>query len=149
MMTALPTDRGVELLSGAVDYLLGRDEVTSDGIGAVGFCMGGGFVLTLAARDRRVAAAVPFYGVIPGALPDFSSLRAQVLGHYGETDSSVPPEAVQELDSAIKRQSGVVPVFHLYPAGHAFFNDRRETYHAPSAELAWERTLAFLHAQLG
>jgi carboxymethylenebutenolidase len=32
---------------------------------------------------------------------------------------------------------------------HAFFNeDRAEVYDAASAELLWERTVAFLHAQL-
>ena len=38
---------------------------------------------------------------------------------------------------------------HFYPAGHAFFNDARpEAYDRESAELAWERTLAFLRAEL-
>lgn len=41
MMKELPVSRGVELLSGAVDHLLGLPEVTSDTVGAVGFCMGG------------------------------------------------------------------------------------------------------------
>ncbi len=34
---------------------------------------------------------------------------------------------------------------HFYDAGHAFMNDRRpEAYDAPSAALAWKRTLDFL-----
>jgi len=33
---------------------------------------------------------------------------------------------------------------------HAFFNeDRPAVYDAVASELLWERTLAFLHAQLG
>lgn len=150
MMSELPTERGVALLSGAVAHLLGQDGVTGDQVGAVGFCMGGGFVLTLAARDPKVAAAVPFYGVIPGPLPDFSGLKAEVLGHYGELDTTVPPESLQRLGSAIEEQSGIVPRFHLYPAGHAFFNDRRpQAHNAKAAALAWERTLAFLRITLG
>ncbi|WUL57110.1 dienelactone hydrolase family protein [Streptomyces sp. NBC_00344] len=149
MMSELPTGHAVELLSGAVTQLLARDEVTGSQVGAVGFCMGGGFVLTLAAHDPKVGAAVPFYGVIPGPLPDFSGLRAEVLGHYGERDTTVPPESLDELRSAIERQSGTVPVFHLYPAGHAFFNDRRpEAHDAGAAALAWDRTLSFLHTAL-
>ncbi|MFJ1654809.1 dienelactone hydrolase family protein [Streptomyces sp. NPDC088337] len=148
MVKALPVLRGVELLSGAVGHLLSLPEVTSGTIGAVGFCMGGGFVLYLAAIDPRVSAAVPFYGVIRGELPDFSGLRAQLLGHYGEQDRSVPLEQVEELRERIRRQSGVTADFRLYPAGHAFFNDRRPSHDPDSASRAWQSTVAFLHGQL-
>jgi carboxymethylenebutenolidase len=149
MMQALPVARGVELLSGAVGHLLSLPEVTSDTVGAVGFCMGGGFVLYLAAADPRVSAAVPFYGVIQGELPDFSGLKAQVLGHFGELDQSIPAETVDRLADAIREQSGITPDFRRYPADHAFFNDGRPVYDAESAARAWERTVPFLHEQLG
>ncbi|NEA50917.1 dienelactone hydrolase family protein [Streptomyces sp. SID10815] len=149
MMKALPVARGVDLLAGAVDHLLSRPEVTSDTVGAVGFCMGGGFVLYLAAVDPRVSAAVPFYGVIQGELPDFSGLRARVLGHYGEQDASVPPEKVDELRETIREQTGTAPDLRRYPAGHAFFNDRRPAYEPGSADRAWRDTVSFLHERLG
>ncbi|MFF5565490.1 dienelactone hydrolase family protein [Streptomyces sp. NPDC012623] len=150
MMRELPTVRGVELLEGAVGYLLARQETDGDTVGTVGFCMGGGFVLSLAAVDRRVSAAVPFYGVNKDGVPDFSHLKAEILGHYGELDESVPLAALEELRTTIQDQSGIVPVLHVYQgAGHAFFNDGRpEAYHAPSATLAWERTLDFLRDRL-
>lgn len=149
LMTELPTAKGVELLSGAVDYLLSREETAGEGVGAVGFCMGGGFVLSLAAAERRVAAAAPFYGVNKEGIPDFSDLKAQVQGHYGELDPTVPPEALEDLRAAIETQSGISPEFHLYPAGHAFFNDERpEAYHEESARTAWTRTVDFLRANL-
>ncbi|MFJ2112646.1 MULTISPECIES: dienelactone hydrolase family protein [unclassified Streptomyces] len=150
MMLELPTARGVELLEGAVGYLLDRPETDGDTVGTVGFCMGGGFVLSLAAEDQRVSAAVPFYGVNKDGVPDFSRLKAQILGHYGELDDTVPLAALEELRTTIESQSGTAPVLHVYPgAGHAFFNDgRSEAYHADSAALAWERTLAFLREQL-
>jgi len=60
----LPQDRAARDLAGAVDYLLGLDAATSSTVGVIGFCMGGGFVLRLAAREGdRVSAAVPFYGL--------------------------------------------------------------------------------------
>ncbi|MCT9109020.1 dienelactone hydrolase family protein [Streptomyces mirabilis] len=150
MMKELPVSRGVELLSGAVDHLLGLPEVTSDTVGAVGFCMGGGFVLYLAAADPRVSAAVPFYGVIQGELPDFSRLKAQILGHYGELDTSIPKENLEQLREAVQQQAGIAADFRLYPANHAFFNDGRpETYDPESAAGAWESTVPFLHEQLG
>ncbi len=148
LLQDLPVERGVRLLSGAVGYLLGRPEVTSDTVGAVGFCMGGGFVLTLAAADPRVSAAVPFYGGLR-QMPDFSGLKAQVLGHYGRDDQSIPPETLDTLRTTIEEQSGIKPDLRIYPAGHAFFNDTRPVYHAESAERAWTSTLAFLHEILG
>jgi carboxymethylenebutenolidase len=149
MMQDLPVSRGVELLSGAVDHLLSLPEVTSDTVGAVGFCMGGGFVLYLAAADPRVSAAVPFYGVIQGEAPDFSGLKARILGHFGELDQGIPKEAVEQLAETIERQSGIAPDFRHYPADHAFFNDGRPVYHAESAARAWESTVPFLRERLG
>lgn len=150
MMQELPVSRGVQLLAGAVDHLLGLPEVTSDTVASVGFCMGGGFVIYQAAADPRVSAAVPFYGVIQGERPDFSGLKAQILGHYGELDTSIPKESLEQLSEAIQQQSGVTPDFRLYPAHHAFFNDGRPEVYAPEpAAQAWESTVRFLHEQLG
>ncbi|MER6138094.1 dienelactone hydrolase family protein [Streptomyces sp. NPDC001815] len=150
MMQDLPVSRGVELLSGAVDHLLAMPEVTSGAVGSVGFCMGGGFVLHQAATDARVRAAVPFYGVIQGETPDFSGLKAQILGHYGERDTSIPVDSLAPLAETIREQSGITPDLRVYPADHAFFNDGRPAVHDPeSSELAWRSTVDFLHAQLG
>ncbi|WP_420031876.1 dienelactone hydrolase family protein [Streptomyces sp. cg28] len=149
MMQELPVERGVELLSGAVDHLLALPEVTSDTVGTVGFCMGGGFVLYLAAKDPRVSAAVPFYGVIQGEVPDFSDLEAQILGHYGERDETVPVPTLDGLARTIREQSGVEPDFRMYPADHAFSNDGRpEVYDAESAQQAWRATTDFLRSTI-
>ena len=99
--------------------------------------MGGGFVLVLAAQQGdRIAAAVPFYGVLKEDDPDFSGLTAALLGHFGDEDESVPPEAVKALASRIEAETGVTPQFHGYPAGHAFFNDSNAlgTYAPDEAE---------------
>src|SRR5262249_37904330 len=83
---ALPVHGAARDVWGAVDFLLGPEAVIGNAGGAVGICMGGGFVLTLAAQQGdRVAAAGPFYGM-PPAGTDFSGLTAPVLGNYGEQD---------------------------------------------------------------
>src|SRR5258706_15622529 len=51
LMMELPVEGAARDLGGAVDFLLGHDAVTSSTAGAVGFCMGGGFVLVLAAQQ--------------------------------------------------------------------------------------------------
>lgn len=143
----LPAQRAVRDLSGAVDYLLGLDGVATRTVGVIGFCMGGGFVLRLAARaGRRVSAAVPFYG-LPRDDFDPSGVTAAVQGHYGAQDRSIPLEAVRGCFEAL-RAAGASADFFSYPAGHAFYNDENllGTYDRDQAELAWSRATAFLRA---
>lgn len=151
MMMELDIERAAKDMTGAVDYLLGHDAVESDKVGAIGFCMGGGLVLVLAARNGdKIGAAVPFYGVFKGETPDLSGISAPVLGHFGELDDFAPPEKARELEATIREQAGVDCTFHIYDgAGHAFYNDHRpEAHHPDHAATAWERTLEFLRANL-
>lgn len=150
MMQELPPDRAARDLAGAVDFLLGHDDVLGDRVGVVGFCMGGAFVLTLAAQEGgRIAAAVPFYPV--GALPDdYVGMQAAVLAHFGEADDFIPISQADELAERIQAGTGRPPEVHRYPAGHAFVNDENllGTYDPDQAKLAWDRTVAFLHQHL-
>src|SRR4051794_3693677 len=85
-LTGLDVKQAAKELSGAVDFLLADDDVQGDKVGAVGFCMGGGFVLMLAAEvGGKIAAAVPFYGVGPGVEnARLDKITADVQGHYAE-----------------------------------------------------------------
>jgi carboxymethylenebutenolidase len=150
-MRALPVEQAVRDLSGAVDYLLSHGAVTSKRVGAVGFCMGGGFVISLAAQaGEKVGAVVPFYG-LPQNDPDLGGIKAAMLGHFGEGDEFVPAEAARALEQRIRDTAGVEVTFHFYSgAGHAFFNDANHlgTYHPAYAKWAWNRTVDFLRAHL-
>jgi carboxymethylenebutenolidase len=150
-MEELPAEQAAKDLGGAVDFLLASDEVTSDKVGVVGFCMGGGFVLQLAAQQGdRIGAAVPFYGVGQGVPDSFTSVTAPIQGHYGEDDGFYPVDQARELERKIREQSQAEVTFFYYPAGHAFHNDKDKlgTYDDESAKLAWGRTLEFLTANL-
>ncbi|MCM3688670.1 dienelactone hydrolase family protein [Kocuria rosea] len=151
MMARLPEEEGARLLSGAVDFLLAHEAVTSSTVGAVGFCMGGGFVLALAAEQGgRVGAAVPFYGVGQG-LPDaYHGVSACVQGHYGREDAAYPVEKAQALEEQIRHESSAPVVeFHYYDAPHAFHNDGNEANHRPdAARTAWERAVGFLEEHI-
>ena len=152
LMQELPVDQAATDLGGAVDYLLAHEAVTGDKVGAVGFCMGGGFVLVLAAQQGdKIGAAVPFYGVLGEDFPSFENLSAPLLGHFGEEDEMAPPEAVEDLAERIEKESGVRPDFRLYPSDHAFFNDENllGTYDPEQALKAWSATRDFLRANLG
>jgi len=152
MMMSLPVDEAARDLGGAVDFLLGHEAVTSSSVGAVGFCMGGGFVLLLAAQQGdKVGAAVPYYGVGPAVPQTYTGLTAAVQGHYGEDDAFYPADDARRQAEQIRSESGAEVEFHFYPAGHAFHNDTDKlgTYDPEQAQLAWSRTVEFLRARLG
>ncbi|GAA1431432.1 dienelactone hydrolase family protein [Microlunatus lacustris] len=148
---SLSEPEAARALAGAVDYLLDQDAVTSEKVGAVGYCMGGGFVLLLATeRPDSIGAVVPYYGV--GHLPgSYAAINAPVQGHYGEADEMYPVDQARAQEQQIRDEAGVEVEYFYYPAGHAFANDddHMGTYDADSAALAWQRTLEFLHRQLG
>lgn len=147
LMTELPVDQAARDLGGAVDFLLSHDAVTSSTVGTVGFCMGGGFVLLLAAQQgSRVSAAVPFYGVGPAVPATYTGLTAAVQGHYGERDDFYPVADAKKQEQQIRAESGAPVEFFYYDAAHAFHNDTNAlgTYDAADAKLAWDRTVSFL-----
>lgn len=152
-MMALNIQQATKDMSGAVDFLRRQAAVTGDGLAVVGFCMGGGLALLLALqRPEAVRAVVPFYGGVPqhNGAPDWSKLNAAVQGHYAEHDDMAGPPVAHRLEADIK-QAGKHVEMYIYPATHhAFFNDTRpEVYNAEAANLAWERTLSFLHGVIG
>jgi carboxymethylenebutenolidase len=150
LATQLSADQAVKDLSGAVGYLLAQPSVTGDAVGVVGFCMGGSFVLKLAAQaGKKVAAAVVFYGTFQGN-EDFAGVHIPVQGHFGEHDTFIPADTAREVMERIRAQTGAPVQVHFYDAGHAFFNDEDHlgTYNEELAKLAWNRTVDFFRSHL-
>lgn len=147
LLMALDIDNMSKKLSGAVAALHAHG--ASGKVAVIGFCMGGQLALYAGTSlPEQVAAVVDFYGIHPKVTPDYSKLRAPVLGVFAENDSFVSPEKGREIQKAVEAAGGKMDV-HVYPAGHAFFNDHRpEVYDAKSAEDAWEKVKAFLTLHL-
>ena len=93
LMTDLPADRAARDMSGAVDYLAAQEAVAGDGLGVVGFCMGGMLAFLLAAnRPDRIKALVPFYGFPQGDMePDWSASEPRCAGTWPRTTTSSGP----------------------------------------------------------
>ncbi|MBT3360216.1 MAG: dienelactone hydrolase family protein [Rhodospirillales bacterium] len=110
-------------------------------VGVVGFCWGGSLAW-LAATRLNSEVVVGFYG---GQIVDFldETPNCPMLLHFGEQDTAIPLADVEKIRLAHPR----IPV-HLYPGGHGFNCDRRASYHADSAALAWDRTMEFLRKNL-
>jgi carboxymethylenebutenolidase len=111
-------------------------------IGVLGFSMGGSWAMWLATRaPEAVAATAVFYG---SQDIDFAASTSAFLGHFAEHDEFVSEDQRVEMEAHLRLLHKDV-AFHLYPGtGHWFFEeDRLPAYDPASAELAWERTLAF------
>jgi carboxymethylenebutenolidase len=120
-------------------------EVAKEGgkVGIVGFCFGGTIAWAAAARVSGLSAAVGYYGGGIIGLKDLEP-RVPTMLHFGEKDQHIPIAGVREVAAAHPDVE-----VHIYPADHGFNCDQRESYDAPSAALAWTRTLAFLAKHLG
>jgi carboxymethylenebutenolidase len=109
-------------------------------LAAIGFCFGGGMVWRLlAAGERRLSAAAPFYGPFPEG-GDLRNAKAAVLGVYGGLDARVGATrpAAQAAIAAAGLKSRIL-VFT--EADHAFFNDTGARFNAPAAAEAYRQTL--------
>jgi len=153
LMQSLPPDRAARDMSGAIDYLAGHDAVTGDGIGVVGFCMGGMLTFLLAAnRPDKVKAAVPFYGFPQGdSEPDWSALSASIQGHMAENDDFFGPDAARALEEKLRGMGKDVTITVHPGTGHAFMGPHNAmgTLDADLAERLWPEVIAFLHDKLG
>jgi carboxymethylenebutenolidase len=131
----------------AVEQMRGLPAVTESKIGVIGFSLGAYWALHLSqVRPDDVGAVVAVYGTDDG---DYRAARAAYLGHFAEQDDFEPLQAVRALEERI-RAAGRDVTFHVYPGtGHWFVEPNQpDAYNAAAAELVWDRTLAFLAAQL-
>lgn len=147
-MQQLDWDQTVGDTTAAVTTLRSHPAVGDRPVGLVGFCFGGGVAFNVAAL-APVEALVSYYG---SALPDLLPLADQVttpsLHHFGLADSFIDTTAVRRIEDTVTAQPDTT--FYTYEgADHAFDNPDAHWFHAAASELAWRRTLDFLHARLG
>jgi len=152
LMQSLPPDRAARDMSGAVDYLAGHSAVTSDGIGVIGFCMGGMLSFILAAnRPDKVRATVPFYGFPQGNTePDWSKLTASISGHMAERDDYFSPTAARALEARLRAMGKRVTLTVHPGTGHAFMSPHNAlgTYNPTVAAQIWPEVVSFLNRTL-
>jgi carboxymethylenebutenolidase len=130
-------------LRGAVLHL----KAQSGKVAIMGFCMGGALTIAGAVHIPEAAAAICFYGIPDRNFADPAKIRIPFQGHFANQDDWCTPAAVDELEKAMK-SAGLRYEIYRYDAPHAFFNERSPAYRVDCANLAWDRTSAFLKAHI-
>lgn len=131
-------DQALSDVAAALGFVAGAGKA-----GVVGYCWGGS-VAWLAACRLNPAAAVCYYG---GNIHECRNEKPScpVMFHFGEEDAGIPMDQVKAIGAAHPKQE-----LFTYPgAGHGFNCEMRGSYHAKSAAIARERTLAFLGRTIG
>lgn len=142
-----------QVLNGARQAVMSRDDVDAQRVAICGFCMGGGFAL-IAAADEAYAVAAPFYGTVPRAA---SRLRGicPTLAQYGTEDIAFVPHG-QRLSEHLRELGIAHEVLFHEGAGHSFMNrleglaakggpytPLRAAYDPEVEAVAWEKLLDF------
>jgi carboxymethylenebutenolidase len=139
----------------AIAYLRKLPNVRPEAIGTIGFCFGG-HVAYLIATLPDIKATASFYGagiatMIPGGGAPTISRTAEIQGvlyaFFGRDDASIPSEEVEQIKAELAAHNAKHQVF-VYPAGHGFFCDRRDSYRPEAATEAWLKVLQLFQTQL-
>jgi len=127
------------------------DQAPRAKIGITGFCMGGGIALRQLIGTADYAAASIFYGDVRPGTPRgaptsadtfayVAKIATPVRGNYGARDTSIAPDDVRAFFGQLRAPHEV----SIYSeAGHAFFDDTRQSYVGTAAADAWTKTLAW------
>ena len=149
IMRGVPEDRAKRDLHAAFEFLKSQSSVKKDRIGAIGWCMGGGYSLDVALQEPTLAADVINYGHLAVDADALKKINAPILGIFGGKDRGVPVEDVKKLEQQLKQMGKKVEIV-IYPdAGLAFENpNNKDGYRADDAADAWKRTVDFLKRTL-
>jgi carboxymethylenebutenolidase len=139
---ALPAPGVLQDIQAAIDHAA---NASGGKVGIVGYCWGGLLTWRSACLLKGLSAAVPYYG---GGMTTEAEVARKpsvpVLAHFAEIDKWIPMDGVVDFQTLHPE----VRVY-TYEAHHGFNCDQRAAWHAPSAKLARERTLAFFAEHLG
>jgi carboxymethylenebutenolidase len=149
IMRGVPEDRAKRDLKAAFDYLAAQSSVKKDRIGAIGWCMGGGYSLDVALDEPTLAADVVNYGHLATDADAIGKIHAPILGLFGAQDHGISPDDVHKFEAAMKKAGKQIDVKIYDDAGHGFENpNNKDGYRAADTADAGKRIADFLAQNL-
>jgi carboxymethylenebutenolidase len=142
---AVPEDRVKRDLHAAFEFLASQPNVRKDRIGAIGWCMGGGYSLDAALQEPTLAADVINYGGLTTDPDALKKINAPILGIFGAQDRGITPADVKKFEASLKRMGKKIEIKIYDDAGHAFQNpNNKEGYREADTADASRLTSDFL-----
>jgi carboxymethylenebutenolidase len=147
LMRGVPEDRAKRDLHAAFKFLADQPNVKQNRIGAIGWCMGGGYALDAALQEPTLAADVINYGHLATDPDALKKINAPILGLFGALDQGIPANDVRKFAETLQGMGKKIDIKIYDDAGHAFENPNNKNepgYRAADAADAWKRTVSFL-----
>ena len=148
VVSKVPDAQVMSDLDAAVAWAKGTGKADTAKLGITGFCWGGRIVWLYAAHNPNLKAGVAWYGRLEGdkdalhpqhPIDVVESIKAPILGLYGEDDQGIPVASVERMRVALKTANKTAEIV-LYPkTPHAFYADYRPSYRKEQAEDGWRR----------
>ncbi len=147
LVQGLDPDVATKKLVAAIEWLKNNPHGNGK-VGTIGWCFGGGWSLN-ASLATPVDATVIYYGDLRKTPEELKALKGPVLGNFGDEDTFINPQMVKDFEAAMKEAGKADDLtVYSYSANHGFANPTSARYDAEDTALAWQRTLAFLKANL-
>jgi carboxymethylenebutenolidase len=121
---------------------------SSEKIGTIGWCFGGGWShrATLLARDRAVACVI-YYGMPEMNKETLRSNNAPVLFILANKDQWITPAIVKEFETTMTSLGKSITVLP-FDADHAFANPSGQHFDTDATKSAWKSSVEFFTKHL-
>lgn len=139
-MQAVVGGEAEDTMASWIDWIR-RHEATTDKVGTVGWCFGGGWSLN-ASVVAPVDGTVVYYGNVQKPVETLAKLRGPVLGHFATKDKWINKQMVDGFVANMS-DAGKALTVYWYEADHAFANPTSARYDQEDAALSWQRTKSF------
>jgi carboxymethylenebutenolidase len=132
-------------LQSTMKFLGEQPGVDANCLGAVGFCMGGGYALQLAVTSKEMKVASVFYGASPKPLEAMAK-ACPIVGSYPDKDFTT--QMARDLDVALTNYDVPHNIKIYDNTLHSFFARQRTPFEVEASKDAWERMLSFFNEHL-
>ncbi len=146
-MKAVDDAAAARTIGAALDFLAADPRVRAPRRAVIGWCFGGGWALRTALTRADLDAAVIYYGQLETDPAVLGTIKAEVLGIFGDRDQGIPVAEVEAFAAGMSKV-GVRHQIARYDAEHAFANPSGPRYDQADAADAWAKALAFLSRTL-
>ena len=150
-------DQSKERFTKAMEVLQNNEHVQADQIGAIGYCFGGGVVLSMAnTGNEELDGVVSFHGSLGlPVMPEEGKTETKVLVLNGADDPFITEEQINNYKEAMDEAGADYELINYENAKHAFTSPMADSlgqkfdlplaYNENAAEQSWEEMKSFFN----